>query len=413
MDTQLIPPVLLDGALATNLFEQGMPKDVCIPIWILENKEKVLNLQADFVKSGSKIIYTPTFNASRLWLKKFGIEDDIESINKQLVQITKDVVKDTDVKIAGCISSTGLTLEPYGEASMTEVMEIFREQASILIDAGVDILVVETLTSIAEARCASIALQKFDIPIFITMTVNEEGLTPFGGSAVNALVILQELGISAFGLNCSFGVECMIKQIKDMKPYAKIPIIAKPSACRYDEESDKLINLSPLEMALQIKEIAKAGADIIGGCCQTTPKHIECINEALKEVSYHNEQTKNEEIKGDITLADIRQIYNLYCDNIEFSELLECSVDMTDDILQIEDDSKDVIFVKINTIEDAIDFSKNAHIAKLPVCFSSHDEMALKVALMLYNGRAFIDSNTSIDSKKLSKISKKYGAVIY
>lgn len=411
MDTQLSQPILLDGALATNLFEQGMPKGVCIPTWILENKQKVLDLQKAFIDAGSQILYTPTFNASRVWLSDFGLENDIENINRQLVDITKSAVEGTDVKIAGCISMTGLTLEPYGESSFTEVLEIFREQASILVDCGVDILVVETLTSIAEARAACIALQKFDIPKYITMTVNDEGLTPYGGSAVNALVILQELGISAFGLNCSYGVECMLEQIKEMKPYAKIPLIAKPSACSYDEENDELINLSPLEMAVQIKDIVQAGVSIIGGCCETTPEHIKCINVALDEVE---EVVLDEpEIKGDITLADIRQIYNLYCDNIEFSELLECSVDMTDDILELEEDSKDVILVEINTIDDAIDFSKNAHIAKLPICFSSHDEISLKLALMLYTGRAMIDSKTSIDRDKLEKIAKKYGAVIY
>lgn len=411
MDTQLSQPILLDGALATNLFELGMPKDACIPNWILQNKQKVFDLQKAFIDAGSKILYTPTFNASRVGLSKFNLQDDIENINRQLVDITKSVVKGTDVKVAGCVSATGLTLEPYGDSSFLELLDIFREQASILVESGVDILVVETLTSIAEARVASIALQKFDIPKYITMSVDEEGETPFGGSAVNALVILQELGISAFGLNCCFGAESMVPQIKAMKQYAKIPIIAKPSACRYDKENNELINLSPLEMAVQMKDIVMAGADIVGGCCQTTPEHIECIDVALKEVD--EVILEKPETKGDITLADIRQIYNLYCDNIEFSELLECSVDMTDDILQLEEDSSDVIFVEINTIDDAIDFSKNAHMAKLPVCFSSHEEMPLKLVLMLYNGRAMIDSNTSIDRETLEEISKKYGAVIY
>lgn len=414
MDTQLSKPILLDGALATNLYKLGMSKEDYLPLWVLNNKEKVINLQKDFVNAGSKIIYTPTFGCNKIEFEKLNTNQQYENVIKELVSISKEAVKGTDAKIAGCISSIGITLQPFGDSTYTEILNIYREQASILIDCGVDYIVVETLTSIAEARIAAIALQKFDVPKFITMSVDKDGMTPFGGNAVNALVILQELGITAFGLNCSYGAEYMVDIIKDMKNYAKIPIIAKPSACSYDEQNNTFNEISPLQMAMFIKKIANAKVGYVGGCCMTTPQHIECMAVALDEFDCQfDEQHEETESKGDITLADIRQIYNLYCDNIEFSDMLECSIDMTDDLLKLEEDSKDVILLKIDTIDDAIDFSKNAHITKLPVCFHSHDKMALKLALMLYTGRAMVDSNSSIDRNTLEKMAKKYGAVIY
>ncbi len=414
MDVDLSAPLLLDGALETNLFGDRAPESVCVEQWILEHPEPFLKLVTEFRQMGSKVVHTPTAGASRPRLARFGLEEQVKEYNRKLVELTRKA--SGELLVAGRLSSTGLTLEPFGDTSFTEMIEIFREQASALVEAGIDLLSVEEISSISEARAAAIALKKFHKPVMITMDVDENGETIYGGSAVNALVILQELGIAAFGLNCCKGANKMRETIEQMKPYAKIPLIAKPSAYYFEEETEKLVELTPIELAVEMKELLSSGAQIVGGCCKTTPRHIEAIAVAIEEYKEEQEvpfSNEPEEIIGDIILADTQQIYKLYCDQIEFSEPLTCTVDMTDELLQLEEESIDVILVQIDTAEDARDFALNAHMAKLPVCFLSHDELALGLALLLYNGIAMVDSSSSIEPERLEKIARKYGAVIY
>lgn len=412
MDVDLSAPLLLDGAVATNLFQTSFaPKNICQERWILEHPQMLLELQKAFRAAGSQVLYTPTFGASYSRLAQFGLEQEVTEFNQKLTALTRQAAD--GAWVAGAMSATGLELEPYGDTSFTEMMEVYRQQAQVLSDSGVDLFVVESLTSISEARAAALALKKFHKPVMITLTVDEDGETPLGGTALNALVILQELGISAFGLNCSYGTQNIAEIVEQMKPYAKIPIIAKPCAYRYDDDRELLVSLSPEEMAQQMKQVLDAGASYIGGCCGTTPEHIREMKKMLNSYQPAAPKPDLDDQLGDIILADTRQLYNLYCENIEFSEPLTCSVDMTDELLELEEENYDVILVNIDSVDDARDFAQNAHIAKLPVCFSSHDESALRLALLLYHGRAMIDCDSSIDPEELKRIAKKYGAVIY
>lgn len=410
MDVDLSSPILIDGEIATNLFRTNPCRCACQEEWILNHPQEFIKLQTDFQEAGCKVLYTPTFGSSSVRLAQLGREDKLEEYNRKLVQLTREAAKE-GVYVAGAMCATGLTLEPHGDSSFTEMMAVYREQAEILLDSGVDLLIVESLSSIAEARAASIALRKFQKPLMITLEVDEDGETPFEGTAINALIMLQELGVSAFGLNCAYGVKNIAQIVSRMKPYAKIPIIAKPSPVNYCEDTKEFVELTPQQMGEQITLVLSAGATIIGGYTGITPKHLKEMHQTM--LSYHQPSGVQQEELGDIILADTMQLYNLYCDKIECSPLLTCSIDMTDDLLEVEDESFDVIMIEIDSVEDARDFAQNACIATLPICFSSHNETALKLALLLYQGRAMIDSHTTIDRETLEEIAQKYGAVIY
>lgn len=413
MDVDRSVPLLLDGATATNLFPEGVPPDLCLEQWILDHPQKLVNLQKSFLELGCDILYAPTFGANAARLKKFGLQEHVEEYNLRLVELTKTAAEGK-AAVAGVLSPTGLELEPFGETSFPDLIHIYREQAAAMKDAGADLFVVETMVSISEARAAALALKRFHLPVVMMMTVDENGDTLHGGNAVNALVMLQELGISAFGLNCACGAESMVEVISQMKEFAKIPLAAKPAACRFDEETEKLIPVSPAELAHQMELMLDAGATIIGGCCGTTVAHLRAVRDMMREYIFGvSAITEERENKGDIVLADCKQVYNLYNDYLVCSEPLACSPDMTDDLLELEEQSVDVILLQIHTLDDGEDFARNAHIANLPVCFYSEDEEALRHALLLYNGRAMIDSRTQIETNVLKKIAKKYGAVIY
>ena len=148
--------VLLDGATGSNLLKRGMPAGVCPEQWILENPEVLQGLQQEFVQAGSDIVYAPTFTANRIKLAEYGLQDNIAQMNKDLVRISKEAV-DGKAYVAGDITMTGEQLAPMGTLDFEELVDVYKEQIGFLAEAGVDLLVVETMLSLQECRAALIA----------------------------------------------------------------------------------------------------------------------------------------------------------------------------------------------------------------------------------------------------------------
>lgn len=409
MDVDLSVPLLMDGTMETDLFAEEVRSDRSLEDWLAVCEQEISAQAKEWKMAGCRILQTPTARANAPRLAGLGWEDRVEEINRKLAQLTKKAAK--ELLVAGKISSTGLSLEPFGDTSFTEMISIFREQAAALDEGGVDLFMVEKLESISEARAAAIALKKFHKPVLMMVNVDENGETIHGGSAVNALAILQELGIAAFGINGTFEKGKLKELVAQMQLYAKVPLIVKPNACFVQDEM--VFPLSPEEMAGELEAALQAGATLFGGGKGTTLEHLKAISARIEQYQMQSRRMAGEESVGDLLLADTKQVYKLYCDQIEFSEPLECTVDMTDVLLHLEEERIDIIMVVVDTADDAMDFAMNAHMANLPVCFFSHDEVALGLALLLYNGIAMIDSNSDIEEEKLKKIAHKYGAVIY
>ena len=274
--------VVLDGATGSCLKEAGMPNGVCTELWALENKEVVINLQRKYAQAGSQIIYAPTFGANRVSLKMHELEDRLEELNRQLVALSKEAVGEKAL-VAGDISTTGKMLE--FDISKDEMLEVYKEQIRILADAGVDLLVGETLLSVDEAMVILEAAKEIcDLPVMITLTVQESGFTLYGSDAVDSIKKLQENGAVAVGLNCSVGPDQLAPIIAKMKEVATIPVIAKPNAGLPEVNPDGSVhyNVTEKEFAKSMKKIVEAGADIVGGCCGTTPKFIEELVTTVK-----------------------------------------------------------------------------------------------------------------------------------
>ena len=175
--------VILDGATGTNLLKAGMPIGVCPEQWILEHPQIMIDLQASYIEAGSNIIYAPTFTGNRIKLEEYGLADRIEEMNKELVAISKKAVAKAGCRgyVAGDITMTGKQLEPMGNLQLEDLIDVYKEQIGYLVEAGVDLLVVETMMSLAEARAAVIAAKEScELPIFVTLTFNEDGRTLFG-----------------------------------------------------------------------------------------------------------------------------------------------------------------------------------------------------------------------------------------
>ena len=234
-------PILLDGATGTNLMSAGMPIGVCPEAWILEHPEVLLQLQREYVEAGSNIVYAPTFTGNRIKLQEYGLEDRLEEINTSLVKLSKEAVAGKAL-VAGDMTMTGQQLFPLGEMMFEELVDIYKEQAKVLAEAGVDLFAVETMMSLQECRAAVLAIREVcDLPIMVTLTYNEDGRTLFGTLPETAVVVLQSLGADAIGINCSTGPMEMVDAVRKMAEYATVPIIAKPNAGLPELEGRKTV----------------------------------------------------------------------------------------------------------------------------------------------------------------------------
>ena len=426
--------LVLDGATGTNLQKAGMPTGVCPEAWILEHPEVLVKLQMDYINAGSNIIYAPTFSGNRIKLEEYGWENDIESINERLVALSKEAVAKTGYRayIAGNLTMTGMQLYPIGKLMLEELIEVYKEQIRCLVKAGVDLLVVETMMSLAEARAALIAAKETcDLPIIISMTYNEDGRTLYGTNPETAVVVLQSLGADAIGINCSTGPEEMIPLVERMKKYTNVPILAKPNAGMPELiDGETVYAMTPEQFAEYGRRLVEAGAGIIGGCCGTTKEHITALAQTVRlmevpEVSKEKKRLLASERQ--MLEIDINGGFLVVGERINptgkkklQAELREGSLDLA--IRMAEDqEAQGAAVLDINMGMNGIDEDEMMQKAiyevtsavNLPLCIDSSHVDVIEHALRIYPGRALINS-ISLEKEKFEKllpIAKKYGAM--
>lgn len=275
--------VLLDGATGSNLRKAGMPVGISSEQWVLENPKVLQELQSAYVEAGSQIVYAPTFAANRISLRNFDLQDRVVELNTKLVKISRDGVGSRAL-VAGDLTTTGQLLEPQGNLTYDALYQAYREQIKALVNAGVDLIVAETMLGVDETVVALDAAQSVcDIPVMCSLTLEADGTAMYGGNAVEAVITLQEMGAAAVGLNCSVGPDQLESVVANMKAVAKVPIIAKPNAGMpvINDKGEALYDMNADDFARSAKRLVEVGAGIVGGCCGTTPEYIRKLAEVL------------------------------------------------------------------------------------------------------------------------------------
>ena len=425
-------PVLLDGATGTNLQKAGMPVGVCPEQWILENSEVLIDLQKRYVEAGTDILFAPTFTASRIKLKEYGLEDHLEEMNRKLVALSKEAAKGTNALVAGDLTMTGEQLYPLGDLMFEDLVDVYKEQAKIIAEAGADLFVVETMMSLQECRAAVLAIREVcDLPVMVSLTYNEDGRTLYGTDPVTAVVVMQSLGADAVGMNCSTGPEAMLEPIAKMAEYAAIPLLAKPNAGMPELiDGQTVFNVEPEEFAEVGKKLVEEGAAIIGGCCGTTPEHIRALKEAVKGIPVKAPlQTKrrmltSERESVEITLDGrfmvIGERINPTGKKKLQAELKEGSLNLVR-TMALEQEENGASILDINMGMNGIDEKEMmlrtiyevTSTVDCPLCIDSSHVDIIEAALRIYPGRALINS-ISLEKEKFEKllpIAKKYGAM--
>lgn len=276
--------VLLDGATGSNLRMAGMPVGVCAEQWVLEHPAVLQELQRAYADAGSQIVYAPSFSANRISLQRFGLQDRVVEMNTRLAAISREAVAGKAL-VAGDITTTGEMLEPAGSLGLDELYAVYQEQVRALADAGVDLLVAETMLSVQETAVALDAARSVcDLPVMCTLTLQADGSAIYGGSAAEAVTTLQELGAAAVGLNCSVGPDQLVAVVAHMRSVARVPIIAKPNAGMpvINDKGEAIYSMAASDFARHVARLVEAGAGIVGGCCGTTPDYIRELAKLLR-----------------------------------------------------------------------------------------------------------------------------------
>lgn len=280
-------PMILDGATGTELTKRGMPQGACTERYVLEHPDVITALQREYIAAGSDAVLAPTFGANRSTLERHGYKpEEVQQVCWDLYQITKNHAKGK--LVAGDMSPTGYLMQPFGDTAPETVYEIYREQAATLLECGVDFFFIETMITAAEARLAVRAVRDLsqEIPVFVSMTVNENGKTMYGDALDAVLLTLIPYDIQGFGCNCSIGPDVIARALKPAAPIAKrygIPLVAKPNAgMPVTDESGTHFPLQPADMAAAVDRFVGMGVGVFGGCCGTTPAHIAAIAQAAR-----------------------------------------------------------------------------------------------------------------------------------
>ena len=426
--------VILDGATGSNLMQAGMPVGVCPEKWILDNPKHLVKLQSDYIKAGTNILLAPTFTANRIKLAEYGLENDIVDINNRLVALSKEAVASQGSRgyVAGDMTMTGKQLKPVGSLDLEELIDVYKEQAEILFNAGVDLFLVETMMSLAEARAAVIAIKEVcDLPIMVSMTFGEDGKTLFGATPESSVVVLQSLGADAVGINCSTGPKEMMPLLEKMLEYAKVPIFVKPNNGMPELVDGKTeYTMTAEEFSTYGRMLVDCGARAIGGCCGTTPKHIELLKKQVRNTApIFNECSKKRVLAGENQVQDIELDGNFIIVGERINptgkkklqqELREGKFDLVVSMAE-EQTSCGAKILDINMGMNGIDemeMMKKAifevmSVTNVPLCIDSSHVDIIEAALRLYPGRALINS-IPLEEKKcrpLMRIAAKYGAM--
>lgn len=424
--------LVLDGAMGTMLQQQGLGRGECPEIFNLTHPQILEDIHSAYVEAGSDIIQTNTFGANRFKLSEYGLGDKVEEINTRAVEIARRAAGGRAL-VALSAGPSGKLFRPLGEVEFDDLFEAFSIQFQAAEKAGADLISIETMTDIAELRAAVIAaLNSTRLPVLAHLTFEPDGRTLMGTDPVTAVLTLEALGITAIGANCSGGAAQLLPIIEQMARTTSLFISVEPNAglpTLVGEET--VFPETPEEMAGHAVALREAGANIIGGCCGTTPEHIKAMAGAVRGLSPIIRKTSpawafcsrtRHVVMGDNTYPSFigerinptarkklaQDIKDGHMEVVveEARKQAEAGAPILDVNMGVPGIDEPTAMAKaVREIQTAID---------IPIVIDSTNPEAIEAALKTFVGRPLINSTTG-EEKSLSRIlplAKKYGAAV-
>lgn len=274
-----------DGATGTNLLARGLSRGKVPEHWVLEQPVQISQLHRDFLAAGSDIILTCTFGGSSVRLRGSSLEDRAVEVNQRAAALALQACQGTSSLVGGSLGPLGQLLKPFGPLTADEAFAAYAEQAKALSDAGVDLLVIETQFDLTEATAAVKAARSVSsLPLVASFSYDRGKRTMMGTGPAKAGAELSALQVDVVGINCGHSLEDNLVNLQELRQVITLPIWFKPNAGipRLDENNNPTYDLTPQQMGEQAASWVAAGAQIVGGCCGTTPAHLQHIAQAVK-----------------------------------------------------------------------------------------------------------------------------------
>jgi methionine synthase I (cobalamin-dependent)/5,10-methylenetetrahydrofolate reductase len=280
-------PVLADGAMGTQLYARGISFSRCFDELNISNPEIISEIHRDYIASGSELIETNSFGGNYLRLAAHGFERHVRAINLKAAKIARDAreISGRSVFVAGSIGPLGKALEPFGKIPLKQAEKYYGEQIEALLEGGVDLFIAETISDLSEMRIIVEVIKSIcKLPVIASMTFNEDGVTFMGHTPVEVVKLLEELEVDVIGANCSVGPQKLLDVVHEFRKYTSKPISVMPNAGLPRYIDGRFIYVSSEEyFGEYARRFLDAGVNILGGCCGTTPGHIEKMAEVLKD----------------------------------------------------------------------------------------------------------------------------------
>jgi len=384
-------PAVADGSGSCGELTGDDPYNVCSEALVMRKPEILTSVKKKAAQCGFTAILAPTEGISHSRLEDMGFGDDFTDFTADITRLTAESVSDRQ-KIFGVLSKSDPIASEYGENVFESAYFDHLEKITLMKDAGADIILLRNFEKLWDMRAGVLAAKNADIPVIVTMKVDDEGLNESDTEYIAALITLQALGAAAFGIECTCGAEETAGLIKKAYPHAEIPLIA---AADIDKLSD-----SDIEMLNE-----NGAAMYIDTASCTDIKKIEKLLSLEPRFRYGEE-------KDSYAAAIFREAFFLP-EYLEFSEPLRCDLDMSDEIIDFDDETINAIYIHLGSTDDAAYLADNAIMSRLPFIIRADDPTTLEAALRYYQGRLIVDTRCDIDEKTLSQLTKKYGAVMY
>jgi 5-methyltetrahydrofolate--homocysteine methyltransferase len=280
--------IVADGAMGTMLQAAGLPAGMAPEAWLLESPDPVRGVHSAYVEAGSDLILSCTFGGTRARLERAGLADRVAEVNRRAVEIAREAAGGR-AYVAGDIGPLGELLAPLGKTTYEQAVDIFAEQAAALAEAQVDVLYIETMSDLNEARAAVEGAQRVGsgIPIFATLSFDRHGRTNMGVRPEQAAETLLAMGVAAVGANCGATLDMTAGAVAKMHEVApEATLIAKPNAgMPHMAEWQEVYDATPEDMADYARQFVATGVRVVGGCCGSTPAHIQAIAQAMATIA--------------------------------------------------------------------------------------------------------------------------------
>jgi len=283
--------VLMDGGMGSMIIAAGMREGDIPEAWAVKNPEKLIAIHSAYLEAGAEVIQTNTFGASRLKLhsSEAGARLDPVEVNRKAAELALKAAKEHDFRdrfVAGDIGPTGLFFPPVGQLDEETACACFEEQAKVLAEAGVDLILIETMYDLREAAAAVRAARKVtDIPIIAELTFEKRPkgyFTMMGDTAKKAAERLEAEGADVLGANCTLTSDDMLGLVGEFRECTTLPLVFQPNAGQPVIEHGKAVyRQKPEDFAQDIELIVRAGANAVGGCCGTSPTFIRAVHDRL------------------------------------------------------------------------------------------------------------------------------------